>query len=471
MKHLKRKRRRLRPLPVIILLGIIIIMIFSLLFAFSKCGEKSTEENTPTKVTAEKEDENIPDLPDVPVEPDEPVEPDSPVEPEEPKNNDVPKTPDTPKKPDEPKKPNTPKNPEMTGETRLSFVAFGDNLIHSAIIEDGERLAKEAGKSEKYYFDPMYENFKDIISSADIAFINQETPIAGPDFPAAGYPNFNTPTEMGDTLIRLGFDVINTATNHMLDCRGKGLIHHVDFWESKEDLGVFQVGSYRNKEEYENIRIMEKDGVKIAFLGYTYSTNGMTAGSSYPDIYVPLIDNNEIVRKVKEAKELADLVFVSMHWGYEDAFDTSYEQRDTAQALVDAGVDLIIGTHPHVVQEMKWKENSEGHKTLIVYSLGNFISTMYYPWNMFGGYLSVDIVKDKDGARLEAPLFNPTMCHYSMNRRELKLYTLDNYSQDLYNTHGTTLKSSAYSYDKIVATVKKYIPEEFLTNYYIEYKQ
>ncbi len=416
-------------MPIIILLGIIIITIFSLLFLFSKCGEEKegVKEKTPSNVTVEKEDESLPD------------EPDLPEIPEEPK------------------------------ETRLSFVAFGDNLIHSSIIEDGERLAKEAGKSEKYFFDPMYENFKEIVSSADIAFINQETPIAGPDFPHAGYPNFNTPNEMGDTLIRLGFDVINTATNHMLDCRGKGLIHHADFWESKKDLGVIQIGSYKNKEDYENIRIYEKDGVKIAFLGYTYSTNGMTAGSAYSDIHIPFIDNDEMVRKVKEARDLADLVFVSMHWGYEDSFDPNAEQRESAQALVDAGVDLIIGTHPHVIQEMKWKENAEGHKTLIVYSLGNFISTMYYPWNMFGGYLSVDIVKDENGARLESPLFNPTMCHYSLKRRELKMYTLENYSQELYEAHGTTLKSSAYNYDKIVATVKKYIPEEFLTDYYKSY--
>ena len=159
-----------------------------------------------------------------------------------------------------------------------------------------------------------------------------------------------------------------------------------------------------------------------------------------------------------------------MHWGDEDAFEPNATQRDQAQWLVDAGVDVIIGTHPHVIQEMKWKENAEGHKTLIVYSLGNFISTMYYPWNMFGGYLSLDIVKDIDGTRVENPLFNPTMCHYSMQRRELKMYTLEDYSQELYDTHGTTLKSSAYSYDKIIAKVKEYIPEEFLTDYFKNYK-
>lgn len=428
----RRRRRHLRPSIVAAIMIIILALLFTGLYFFTR--KDTPDEKEPNTKTEEPVNEQTP-----PEEPDEPVEPDVPDVPDEPE------------------------------ETRLTFVAFGDNLIHSSIIEDGERLATEHGKEEKYYFDPMYENFKEIVSGADIAFINQETPIAGPDFPAAGYPNFNTPDEMGETLVRLGFDVINTATNHMLDCRGKGLTYHADYWASKADLGVMQVGSYKNKDDYNNIRIYEKDGVKIAFLAYTYGTNGMTAGSSYPDIYIPLPDKNEMTRQVKEARELADLVFVSMHWGWEDSFDPNADQRDWAQTLVDAGADVIIGTHPHVIQEMKWKENAEGHKTLIVYSLGNFISTMYYPWNMFGGYLSLDIVKDENGARVEAPLFNPTMCHYSMTRRSLKMYTMDNYSQELYDTHGTTLKSSAYSYDKMIAKIKSVISEEFLPEYYVNY--
>ena len=423
-----KRRRQIRPSVIAAIMVAILTILFIVLFALSY--NKEEPEKTPEQNEVETVTPNVPTVPDEPVVP---VEPDEPT------------------------------------ETRLTFVAFGDNLIHSSIIEDGERLATEYNKETKYYFDPMYENFKEIVSGADIAFINQETPIAGPDFPAAGYPNFNTPDEMGECLIRLGFDVINTATNHMLDCWGKGLLYHASYWESKADEGVIQVGSYKNKEDYNNIRVFEKDGVKIAFLAYTYSTNGMPVGSGYEDIYIPLPSESEMKRQVAEAKEIADLVFVSMHWGWEDSFDPNAEQRDQAQTLVDAGVDVIIGTHPHVVQEMKWKENDEGHKTLIVYSLGNFISTMYYPWNMFGGYLSLDIVKDENGARVENPLYNPTMCHYSLKRRELKLYTLEEYSQELYETHGTTLKNSQWSYDKMVNKVKELIPEEFLTDYYVNY--
>ena len=324
---IKRKKKHLRPWVPIALLTIALCLIFSLLLVFTKCDDEKAPEEEITEL--------------------DPIVESGEIEPSE-------ETPVT-------------VVPEAPTETRLSFVAFGDNLIHSSIIEDAERLATEAGKSEKYYFDPMYENFKEIVGNADLAFINQETPIAGPSFPAAGYPQFNTPDEMGDTLIRLGFDVINTATNHMLDCRGKGLNYHADYWESKAHLNVIQVGSYKDKQDYENIRVYEKEGVKIAFLAYTYSTNGMTAGSGYEEIYIPYIDNEEITKKIKEAKEIADLVFVSMHWGYEDSFDLSYDQRESAQAIVDAGADVIIGTHPHVIQEMKWKENAEGHKTLIAY--------------------------------------------------------------------------------------------------------
>ncbi len=441
----RKRRRHLRPSIVAAIMTIILAALFIGLYIFTR-QDSDSENTTPPAVNVETPDS--PDAPDI---------------------ADTPDTPNTPDNTDTPNIPDTPDIPTETEETRLTFVAFGDNLIHSSIIEDGERLAKENGSDAKYYFDPMYENFKDIVSQADIAFINQETPIAGPDFPAAGYPNFNTPDEMGETLIRLGFDVINTATNHMLDCRGKGLLYHADYWADKADLGVIQIGSYKNKDDYNNIRIYNKEGIKIAFLGYTYGTNGMTAGSGYEDIYIPLPDKAEMTRQVEEARQLADLVFVSMHWGWEDSFDPNSDQRDWAQTLVDAGADVIIGTHPHVIQEMKWKENAQGHKTLIAYSLGNFISTMYYPWNMFGGYLSLDIVKDADGIRVENPLFNPTMCHYSMTRRSLKMYTLDNYSQELYDTHGTTLKSSAYSYNKIIAKIKSVISEEFLSDYYKNY--
>ncbi len=358
--------------------------------------------------------------------------------------------------------PDTPSTPDTPSEVRLSFVAAGDNLIHQAIIDDAKNLASENSRSESYYFDPMYENIKDTFSSADIAFINQETMIAGTDSPYQGYPRFNTPQDMVSTLERLGIDVVNIATNHSYDLGGKGFSECIKAFKNSS---ITAIGGYESREDYNNIRIIEKDGVTIAFLAYTFGVNsGCSAGAGYENLVLPLIEESEMKRQVAEAKELADLVFVSMHWGVEDSFDVSAAQKSAAQTLVDAGVDVIIGTHPHVIQEMKWKNRSDGGKTLIAYSLGNFISTMYPAYNMLGGLLTFDIVKNGDECYIENPKFTPTITHYSLTRDSLKVYFLKDYSQDLYKKHGTSLRSesSGWSYEKLVAKVKEIIPSEFL---------
>lgn len=424
----KRKKRRMTKSGKTVILFFAVILIFVLALVFRKADkavEEPREENetvqAPTKLP-ENDPEELPE--------------------------------DEPK--DEPK----------DDGTRLTFVAVGDNIIHSAVYEDAMRLASVSEYDGDYYFDPIYENFADTFKNADITFVNQETMIAGDDFAIAGYPNFNSPAEIGDTLARLGVDVVNIASNHSYDWRGRGLLNCINYFESSP---ITAIGAYKDKEDYENIRIIEKEGVKIAFLSYTYGTNGYTAGAGYESLVVPLIDNAEIARQVKRAKDVADLVFVSMHWGIEgstDYFGTSYDQRESAQAIVDAGADLIIGHHPHVIQEVKWKDRQDGGKTLIAYSLGNFLSTMHYPRNMFGGLLSLEIVKDEEGVRLENPLFVPTMTHYSKSRDRLKLYFLEDYSEELYNTHGTTLKDGSWSYEKIVNKVKEVIPSEFLPEYY-----
>ncbi len=354
--------------------------------------------------------------------------------------------------------------PEPVSDINISFVAFGDNIIHSSVYDDASKLAGGNG----YYFDPMYENIKDIISSADISFINQETPLCGPELGYAGYPNFNTPDELGDTLMNLGFDIINIANNHMLDKRGKGLKRTIEYWQAKP---ITLLGGHINKDDYNSIRVIEKEGIKIALLSYTYDTNGMTLESGYTDLYIPLIDNADIERQVKEAKQLADLVFVSIHWGIENSFAVSAEQRETAQVIVDSGADVIIGHHPHVIQEMKWKDRPDGGKTLIIYSLGNLLSTMEYPINMLGAYVSFNIEKKGDGPiQINNIRFTPTMTHYNKSRRGLKIYLFESYSQAMYETHGTTLKSAAYSYDEYVRLVKKTISGEFLSPFFTEEK-
>ena len=463
MNHLntprRRRRRRLRPQIVFILWALVIALIFAIGIGIYKStqgdvDEPEAEVNTPIEP-------NAPEIPDEPQESEEPAdEPEEPAdEPEEPV--DEPEKPVVkPETPTEPKNPIVPK-PSVEGETRLSFVAVGDNLIHQAIIDDAKRLADERGLGEKYYFDSMYADFKEVFTTADISFVNQESMIAGDDSAYAGYPHFNTPPQMIDTLENLGIDVVNIATNHSLDLYGKGMRACIDAFKSSS---ITAIGGYVGKEDQDNIRIIEKEGIKIAFLAYTDFTNEYKLGSGYENIIVAKTDHALMKKQVAEARKIADLVFVSMHWGVEGSFQLSSSQKDSAQVLVDAGADLIIGTHPHVIQEVKWKDRPDGKKTLIVYSLGNFISTMHPAYNMCGGLLSVDIVKNENGVYLENALITPTMTHYSLTRDSLRMYYLEDYSQALYDKHGTSIRyeSDGWSYDKMVKTYKNTISAEFL---------
>ena len=343
-------------------------------------------------------------------------------------------------------------------ETRLSFVAVGDNIIHSAIMEDAR---KHAGDGQEYTFDYIYDNVRSRISAADIAFVNQETPLGGKALGYYGYPNFNGPQEAGDALVKAGFDVVCIATNHMADMRDKGMSGSIAYWNSQP---VTTVGGYVSKEDYETIRIHEKNGVKIAFLAYTYGTNGMSVSAS-SGLVIPYINEEDIRRQTAAARELADLVFVNMHWGDDSSFTVNAEQKKYAQILADCGVDVIIGEHPHVLQPMQWIEGKNGNQTLLTYSIGNFLSTMYNDYFMVGGMLSFDIVKNADGAHIENPLLVPTVTYYDVNRANLSIYFLDQFTPELAASHGTNAHG-ATSIEKLRKYVTNAIPKEFLPETY-----
>ena len=211
------------------------------------------------------------------------------------------------------------------GETRISFLACPDNIIHPSVYYDAIRKAAQADGSTpvytslatgKYDFADMYEYVADAIRDADISYVNVETLIGGNDNKISGYPMFNTPEQAGEQLIALGFDIYNLAHNHMLDSNSdEYLINCNRFFESR---GLTTLGYYKDQADVSNIKIIEHEGVKIAFLAYTYSTNGLSlqAGSS---TVIPYISESLITQQMELAKAQADLVFVSMHWGDEDA--------------------------------------------------------------------------------------------------------------------------------------------------------
>lgn len=373
---------------------------------------------------------------------------------------------------------------EIPSKTFFSFVAAGDNLIHESIFVDAQNRAVAAsadGYSGKYYFDEMYNGVADIIKNAGLAFVNQEGPIAGDSLGVSGYPTFNAPEEAGDALIRLGFDIVNLANNHMLDMdtsKRAGYKGTIDFWKSKD---ILTVGGYESNEDYETVRVIEHSGIKIAILSYTYGVNGMKLSAASPGLVIPYINDSDITRQVKKAQSEADLVFVSMHWG-SDTGGSSFnnqptaEQKRLAQLLADLGVDVVIGHHPHVIQPICWLDGSGGGRTLVMYSLGNLISTMLSSFNNVGGLVSFNVVKDEDGKfSIEEPEFIPTVCHYTADaskrdsqglatRSGLALYTLDNYTNELALAHGAQLEGS-FTLDTLYGYVTQTISSEFLPDY------
>ncbi len=342
---------------------------------------------------------------------------------------------------------------------KLTFAAVGDNIIYQAGFTDAK---KRSDGTRTYNFLPNYENIADTIAAADISFINQETLMAGEAYGYSDYPHFNSPQSLAEDLITVGFDVISMANNHMLDMGTNGLGDTIAYYKTLSDR-VTMIGGYENEEDFNTPRIVERDGIKIAFLAFTYATNGLVL-SSNSDIYVPYIDDDAIESSIAAAKEEADLVFVSMHWGNENSFVPNSEQKYAAQLIADCGADVIIGHHPHVIQPVEWLEGREGNRTLCIYSLGDLIAVMTRASNMLGGLVTFDIVQENDEFRIENPIFNPTVFHFGPSYYNGKIYFLSDFTSDLAATFGNVYGITA-DYDDLAAIVKDTIDDEFLPEY------
>ncbi|MBQ3099464.1 MAG: CapA family protein [Clostridia bacterium] len=342
---------------------------------------------------------------------------------------------------------------------KLTFAAVGDNIIYQAGFTDAKN---RSDGSRPYNFLPNYENIADVIASADISFINQETLMAGEAYGYSDYPHFNSPQSLADDLITVGFDVISMANNHMLDMGTNGLGDTISYYKTLSDR-VTMIGGYENEEDFNTPRIIERDGIKIAFVAFTYATNGLVL-SSNSDIYVPYIDDDAVESSILAAKEEADLVFVSMHWGDENSFVPNSEQKYIAQLAADCGADVIIGHHPHVIQPVEWLEGRDGNRTLCIYSLGDLIAVMTRASNMLGGLVTFDIVQENDEFRIENPIFNPTVFHFGPSYYNGKIYFLSDFTSELAATFGNVYGITA-DYDDLAAIVKDTIDDEFLPEY------
>ena len=268
-------------------------------------------------------------------------------------------------------------------ETYASMVMVGDALIHGTVYGTAHRYANYNG----YDFKPMLEHIKERVKDYDLAYYNQETILGGTELGLSTYPLFNSPYEVGDAFIDAGFNLVSLATNHTIDKGEKGVLNSRNYWNQQAD--VLAAGSYSSFEERDKVVIKEVNGIKYAFLSYTTYTNGLIVPTG-KEYLVNVYSEDLIKEEITRYRDQVDLLMVAMHWGTEYMTYPTNEQKEISEYLASLGVDLIIGCHPHVIEPIEYIDD-----TLVIYSLGNFISSQIGVERLTGLMLSLNIKKEE----------------------------------------------------------------------------
>lgn len=345
-------------------------------------------------------------------------------------------------------------DPEPVVEnTSFSLIAFGDALIHDGVYIDANTYQTGSDGYYIYDFSSMFTYVAEIIQPYDLKFYNQETVIGGKNLGLSSYPNFNSPDEIGDNLTAIGFNIVNLASNHTMDQGVTGATYSANYWHNKSN--VLAVGSYTSKEQRDNIEIKEENGITYAVLSYTYGINGITLPYGYEylvNVWPTETDaefeayKTQVKNDVESVRDKVDVLMVSMHWGTEYQLGTyNTYQTESAEYLSSLGVDVIIGTHPHVVQPVEYVGD-----TLVIYSLGNMISAQDILKKRVGGVAAFTVNKTTvDGKTTSVTVGNA--------KADL-VYTYYNSYQNFKVIPFTKLTDSLlYDYRNIYETYKAYL--------------
>ena len=347
----------------------------------------------------------------------------------------------------------------------VRFSASGDNLIHEGLYKSAARRAAENPESGKQYdFSYCYANMLDFYAGFDLNWINQES-LVNDVFEPSNYPHFSTPGQMAWDLYDAGFRVVNLSNNHVYDKGSKGISATLDLWSTlPADL---QTTGLYNREDHSPIVYKTVNNIRLAFLAYTETTNGIStpADSAYGVIY---LNDTEVIREqLRKARENADFVIVSCHWGTENSHKISDAQRSYAQMLADMGADLIIGTHPHVIQDAEWLLSADGRRVFTAYSLGNYLNGQDQPDQMIGAVLSAELQKtyQPDGStecRVSSSLLYPVINHFDWKYKNGRMYLFRDYSESLAASHGIREFFDGFTMEYIQNVLSTYISVDFL---------
>lgn len=305
----------------------------------------------------------------------------------------------------------------------IELIMVGDMLIHTNVLKSG------LNADGIYHFDHLFKNILSDIQDADIRIVNQETILAGEELGISDYPLFNSPFALGDAEVRAGFNVILHATNHSLDKGLEGIERCYDYWlTSHPNIPV--LGINKTEDDYNRIYIYEKNDFRIAILNYTFESNVMPIPKNKP-YCLNIFNRQKMLVDIETAKKSADMVVVCPHWGTEYIYSTDADQREWTNFFLSAGVDVVIGTHPHVLEPVEMLCSPEGHQMLVYYSLGNFISDQSQMPRDIGGMAKITLVKDKNGCCISKYSLVPIVTHRELGYERYSSYKLKDYSDVL----------------------------------------
>nr|WP_296011308.1 CapA family protein [uncultured Blautia sp.] len=314
-------------------------------------------------------------------------------------------------------------------ENTIEFLAVGDNIAHQPIRESGMQA------DGVWNYDHVYQYVKKDIEAADLSLVTQETVFVEDRNQVSGYPSFGTPPEFGDALVNTGFDVVAHATNHIMDKGSSSIEYTLDWWKNNHpETEIF--GIHESQEAADEISVVTCKKLKLAMLDYTYSLNGIDLPSD-KQYLVDLFDEDKAREDIKKAKELADVVIVVMHVGVEYDMDIDEETQQWVDLFLEEGVDIVIGSHPHVVRTMETLTGEDGHKMLVYYSLGNFTSTQNDLPSLLGAMAKITIRKDIKTGGIQIPEheFIPLLMYYDRENPAAAIYKLEDYPDELIEKH------------------------------------
>ena len=341
----------------------------------------------------------------------------------------------------------------------ISLCMVGDLLIHKNLSNFAYN-----NKTKMYNYDFMFEYIEKYIKEYDMRIVNDEVLIAGKKFGVRGFPRFNTPFELADSIVKAGFNIILKASNHVNDLGKKALISDLNNWKNKYP-NITITGSYLSESDYNKISYYTKNGIKIALLNYCY-------GSKHKLInYYSMNKFYKIKNDIKKAKnEGAEFIIVFPHWGTEYVLKENIRQKNRAKMFFELGVDLIIGTHPHVIQPVEYIKDDKTNRIMyIFYSIGNFINaTSSRGKGVFlrflGGMAHVIIGRNKNNKVIVKEIkFIPLITHMFEKYKKTSTFKVKDYNKTMAEKNYVGIEyDNSYSYENMIQTFIKVIDPYFL---------